>query len=110
MFSINIIKCDYEGWWLFEDWRDNIIVSYAFKSEREMLEFYGRLVLQMKDHFGCYNIGKFQMITFFNTCDREYCEDCDDDLQMYVSPIMQRNMEEIRDETYYESHKIINYQ
>ena len=108
MFSINIIKCDYEGWWLFEDWRDNIIAVYEFTTEEDMLGFYRQLVMQMKDHFGCYNIGKFQMITFFNTCDREYCEDCDEDLQMYISPIMVRNMEEIRDERFYDVRNLIN--
>ena len=108
MFSINIIKCDYEGWWLFEDWRDNIIAVYEFTTEEDMLGFYRQLVMQMKDHFGCYNIGKFQMITFFNTCDREYCEDCDEDLQMYISPIMLKNMDEIRDETYYDVRNLIN--
>lgn len=108
MYKINIIKADYEGWWLFDEWQDNIIVRYEFLTESEMKEFYHRLIKQMHAHFSSYQVGKYKMVTFFNCCDVRYCDDCDEDLQMYVSPIMTKDHVTITDETYYSIENLIN--
>lgn len=109
MYTIYIMKADYEGWWLFDDWQDQVIVIYEFSSMDEMLEFYQRLTEQMHAHFSSFQIGKYNMLTFYNCCDVRYCDDCDDDVQMYVSPIMMSGNETITDEAYYKTENLINF-
>ncbi|GAB3060246.1 DUF1033 family protein [Salinicoccus sesuvii] len=88
MLSIVILKADYEGWWLFEGWQDNIIRQFNYDTEEEMREAYTELKQDMKQKFHSYKEGKYDLTAFFNGCELEYCDDCDEALQIYYTPIM----------------------
>ncbi|MFC3418253.1 DUF1033 family protein [Salinicoccus hispanicus] len=93
MLRIVILKADYEGWWLFEGWQDNIIRQFSYDSEKDMRQAYAELKQQMKEKFHSSKEGKYSLTAFFNGCELEYCEDCDEDLQIYYTPIMIKNDE-----------------
>ncbi|WP_142382784.1 DUF1033 family protein, partial [Staphylococcus carnosus] len=48
MWTVNKIRADYEGWWLFDDWRDLITEQYQFSSYEDMLEKYKQLICWSK--------------------------------------------------------------
>lgn len=88
MYQVAIVKADYEGWWLFDEWKDNIYKSYDFDTCEAMETFYHELVYTMTADYHSYKKGKYDMIAFFNVCELEYCEDCEEDVQIYYTPIM----------------------
>ncbi|WP_020008285.1 DUF1033 family protein [Salinicoccus albus] len=93
MFHIVIIKADYEGWWLFDRWQDDITERYTFKDEDEMKFKYDELINDMKKTYHSFKKGKYEMVAFFNACDLEYCDDCGEDIQIYYTPIMLKDNE-----------------
>jgi len=93
MFHIVIIKADYEGWWLFDGWQDDITERYTFQNEVEMKFKYDELINDMKKTYHSFKKGKHEMVAFFNGCDLEYCDDCGEDIQIYYTPIMLKDNE-----------------
>ena len=73
MWTVAKIRADYEGWWLFSDWTEKIVEQHHYSNYEEMLE---------------YNI-----YAFYNNCDLNFCEDCDEDLQIFYSFIVLNNKE-----------------
>lgn len=93
MYEVVIVKADYEGWWLFDDWQEDIITRYQFNGIAAMTSGYNAIIDQMKSEYNNYVQGKYDLYTFFNACEIEFCEECDEDLQIYYTPIMTHNNE-----------------
>jgi len=93
MYEVVIVKADYEGWWLFEGWQEEIIKRHPFKAKEDMISGYESIIKQMKEDYNSYVTGKYGMHAFFNACEIEFCEDCDEDIQIYYTPIMTENNE-----------------
>lgn len=88
MWTVAKIRADYEGWWLFSDWTDHIVEQYDFETYDEMLNFYTSLILKSKNSFDNYLVGKYNIHAFYNNCELGFCEDCDEDLQIFYSFIV----------------------
>ncbi|MBE7356322.1 regulatory protein MsaA [Staphylococcus haemolyticus] len=93
MWTVAKIKADYEGWWLFSDWTDKIIEQYQFTSYDEMLNYYKNIISKSKDYYDNYVVGKYNIHAFYNNCDLNFCEDCEEDLQIFYSFIVLNNKE-----------------
>lgn len=91
MWSIAKIRADYEGWWLFSDWTDNIIERDDFESYAEMLTKYQHKIRECKEAYDNYLIGKYNIHAFYNNCELGFCEDCDENLQIFYSFIVLNN-------------------
>ncbi|PTK42996.1 hypothetical protein BUZ48_08720, partial [Staphylococcus hominis] len=46
-----------------------------------------------KKYYNNYVIGKYNIYAFYNNCDLNFCEDCDEDLQIFYSFIVLNNKE-----------------
>lgn len=93
MYEVVIVKADYEGWWLFDGWQDDIINRHQFNDTAQMLSGYKAILEQMKNDYSSYIQGKYGLCAFFNTCEIEFCEECDEDVQIFYTPIMTKNNE-----------------
>ncbi|OFP27537.1 hypothetical protein HMPREF2997_05365 [Staphylococcus sp. HMSC057C08] len=93
MWIVNIIRADYEGWWLFDDWRDNIYEQFQFEQYEDMLKKYRELICLSKMKFDNFIKGKYNIYAFYNNCDMGFCEDCDEDMQIFYSFIVLYNNE-----------------
>ncbi|HLR18339.1 MAG TPA: regulatory protein MsaA [Staphylococcus sp.] len=93
MWTVAKIRADYEGWWLFSDWTDHIVEQYDFETYNEMLKQYQSIILNCKKDFDNYLVGKYNIHAFYNNCDLGFCEDCDEDLQIFYSFIVLNNNE-----------------
>ncbi len=93
MYEVVIVKADYEGWWLFDDWQEDIINRHQFNDIAAMTSGYNAIINQMKSKYNSYVQGKYGLYAFFNACEIEFCEDCDEDVQIYYTPIMTQNNE-----------------
>ena len=58
-----------------------------------MLDAYKALIKQSKKDYDNYVVGKFNIHAFYNNCDMNYCEDCEEDLQIFYSFIVLNNNE-----------------
>ncbi|WP_251942966.1 regulatory protein MsaA [Staphylococcus sp. Marseille-Q5304] len=93
MWTVTKIRADYEGWWLFDNWKDQIIEYYNFETYNEMINKYIELIELSKDKYDNHLVGKHNIHAFFNNCDLKFCEDCDEDLQIFYSFIVLKNNE-----------------
>ncbi|MBE5662717.1 DUF1033 family protein, partial [Staphylococcus sp. SS21] len=93
MWTVTKIRADYEGWWLFSDWPDNIVEQYEYQTFDDMLAHYQQLINHCKVKFDNYVTGKYNIYAFYNNCDMNYCEDCEEDLQIFYSFIVLQNNE-----------------
>ncbi|MCE5006147.1 regulatory protein MsaA [Staphylococcus equorum] len=93
MWTVAKIRADYEGWWLFSDWTDHIVEQRNFETYNEMLSQYQSIILKCKKDYDNYLVGKYNIHAFYNNCDLGFCEDCDEDLQIFYSFIVLYNNE-----------------
>lgn len=93
MYEVVIVKADYEGWWLFEGWQDDIVKRHPYDDPGAMIQGYNQLIDTMKAEYNSYITGKYDLHAFFNACEIEFCEDCDEDVQIYYTPMMTQNNE-----------------
>ncbi|MGV3243914.1 DUF1033 family protein [Staphylococcus sp. 11261D007BR] len=91
MWKLIQIRADYEGWWLFEDWPEHIITSQQFDTYEELMNAYTQVIEQSKYKYDNYILGKYNMYAFYNNCDLNFCEHCDEDLQIFDSYIVLEN-------------------
>ncbi|AQM41901.1 regulatory protein MsaA [Staphylococcus cohnii] len=93
MWTVAKIRADYEGWWLFSDWTDHIVEQYHFENYEKMLNYYQSIIENSKRHYDNFLVGKYNIHAFYNNCELGFCEDCDEDLQIFYSYIVLNNNE-----------------
>lgn len=93
MWTVAKIRADYEGWWLFSDWTDHIVEQYHFENYEKMLNYYQSIIENSKRHYDNFLVGKYNIHAFYNNCELGFCEDCDEDLQIFYSYIVLTNNE-----------------
>ncbi|MDK7752069.1 regulatory protein MsaA [Staphylococcus ureilyticus] len=93
MWTVAKIRADYEGWWLFSDWTDHIVEQYHFENYEKMLNYYQSIIENSKKYYDNFLVGKYNIHAFYNNCELGFCEDCDEDLQIFYSYIVLNNNE-----------------
>ncbi|EKS25849.1 hypothetical protein HMPREF9310_01425 [Staphylococcus simulans ACS-120-V-Sch1] len=78
---------------MFDDWRDNIYEQFQFEQYEDMLKKYRELICLSKMKFDNFIKGKYNIYAFYNNCDMGFCEDCDEDMQIFYSFIVLYNNE-----------------
>ncbi|PTJ99811.1 DUF1033 family protein, partial [Mammaliicoccus sciuri] len=66
MYKIVTIRTDYEGWWLFDDWKDYIIKEIECHDYEEMVNQYHNLLNQYQTKFTNELVGKHNIHAFYN--------------------------------------------
>ncbi|PTG72106.1 DUF1033 family protein, partial [Staphylococcus chromogenes] len=61
MWTVTKIRTDYEGWWLFEDWKNHIIETYCFDTYDSFLKNYEKLIKEAKANYDNCIVGKYNM-------------------------------------------------
>ncbi len=83
MYKLILMKADYEPWWQFDDIQE----KYAEELTFENYESYESKILQVlqnyreKYQYEASRNGLFY--AFWNDAEVEFCEGCDEDLQVY---------------------------
>src|SRR5699024_11852439 len=88
MYEVVIVKADYEGWWLFEGWQDDIVERFPAKNQADLIKLYQKIVLEMKEKYTSYQEGKYHLIAFFNASGLEYCEDGGAVMRLFYVPMI----------------------
>ena len=70
-----------------------------------MLNYYKNIISKVKIITIIMFVGKYNIHAFYNNCDLNFCEDCEEDLQIFYSFIVLNNKE-----VYYNLPKLIKRQ
>lgn len=82
MYKVIYMKADYEPWFQFDGWEETIVESWSFDSEQQARHFFIHKHDEMKAAYSHYK-EKNDFFAFWDMKEVCYCEDCEDDLQIY---------------------------
>lgn len=86
---------DFEPWWFLEDWQRDITTIREFQSYDDALEYYQEEWHALRGAFPKVNSKSNLMAAFWCIDDQRWCEDCDEDLQLYHSLMLLENWQEL---------------
>ncbi|EUJ39191.1 DUF1033 family protein [Brochothrix campestris] len=71
-----------EPWWFFEDWREDIISERQLATESLALTAYQSAFERLATTYPYHQV-KEQQAAFWCEEEKSFCEECDDDLQVF---------------------------
>ncbi|TQR20671.1 DUF1033 family protein [Psychrobacillus vulpis] len=83
MYEIIYMKADYEPWWAFEGWEDNIQEKYMFVQEKEGIEHLNKILGEFREKFPLEKMKEDKYWVFWSDKEQCFCDSCDEDLQIY---------------------------
>ncbi|MFI8687346.1 DUF1033 family protein [Rossellomorea sp. NPDC077527] len=81
-------KSDAEPWWFFEGWELDILKDWTLYSRQEAVALFLKEMKRLSDNFPKSRTKKFNSIAFWNPDEVDFCEACDDDLQVFYGLII----------------------
>ncbi|MDZ5711892.1 DUF1033 family protein [Jeotgalibacillus haloalkalitolerans] len=88
MWRIVQLKSDAEPWWFLEGWESDITVEWTFNTKHEALEFYRDKMHENLARYDHARVKRGTQAAFWNEDEFFFCEDCDEDLQVYHGYIL----------------------
>lgn len=92
MYKIIYMKADFEPWWLFEGWESHIVSTYQYNCLEEYEQALNTLLTKLRSQFEHEEIRKERYIAFWNEEECEFCEGCDEDVQIYHGIVLEENV------------------
>ena len=83
MHEIIYMRADYEPWWMFDDWQDKVVSRQEFTSAESACEHLAELKADFKRRFAEHEERGLAFISYWNEEEMEYCEKCEEDLQIF---------------------------
>lgn len=90
MYKIIYIKADFEPWWKFDDWESYIVETYSFNNKEIFEEELEKLLSQFREKFEHEACREQKYFAFWSEEEKEYCESCDEEVQMYHGIIIEK--------------------
>lgn len=88
MYNLILMKADYEPWWKFEDMEEKYTEVRNFNSELSYEEAVVQIISTYKEQFEHYAVKEECYFAFWNEGEMQFCEGCDEDLQLYYGVIL----------------------
>lgn len=95
MYQVFQTKGEYEPWWLFDDWKSLVVQQHEFVDFQEALYDYKKIVKELAEKHPYYQEKNLYFSAFWNEEEIEYCESCEDDIQIYHGVMILKNDEVI---------------
>lgn len=83
MYEVIYMKADFEPWWLFEGWEEQIIQKESFSNYEEAEFYLKRILSEFRGIYTNEATKKGAFWAFWSEDEKEYCIPCDDILQIY---------------------------
>ena len=90
MYQIIYMKADYEPWWMFEGWETNIVKISDFESEVEFEANLQETLRSFRQKYEHVSSKENKYFAFWTDEEREYCEACEDDIQIFHGIIIDK--------------------
>ncbi|MFJ7936863.1 DUF1033 family protein [Sporosarcina sp. NPDC096371] len=85
------MKADYEPWWMFEGWEEKIRSRCTFNDAKEALMYCEKLLTELRKKYALEAVKKDCFYVFWSECEKDFCEACDEDLQLYHGVILMKD-------------------
>lgn len=83
MYKIIYMKADYEPWWQFDGWEENIVEEKIFESKEEAKRFLEDTLNDFGKKYRHQGHKKERFWAFWSDDEMHFCEACDDNIQTY---------------------------
>lgn len=100
MYQVITLYGEYEPWWFFDDWKEEIVSFKEFDSFPAARQFYEEKYNELQQNYVNHVTKKQYLTAFWNEEEIRYCEDCEDDIQLFHSIMLvkeERPIEEIHE-------------
>ncbi|QCR34464.1 DUF1033 domain-containing protein [Lysinibacillus sp. SGAir0095] len=77
------MKADYEPWWMFDGWESNIVATSQFESEGDLEQMLQETLKEFRQKYEHEASKEEKYYAFWTDEEQEYCEACEDDIQIY---------------------------
>ncbi len=88
MFQVKIMRGYSEPWWFFDDWQEDVVSSQSFIEFKMAQKAFKQKQEEYRKQFEHMNMKQNYCIAFWNEKDVEFCEECDDEVQIYTGILM----------------------
>lgn len=88
MYKLIYMKADYEPWWKFDGWEDQIVSEESFLTKDECEEALQKKLRIFRERFPNERLKDEYYWAFWTEDECSFCESCDDELQIYHGLIM----------------------
>ena len=89
MYKIIYMKADYEPWWQFDGWEEKIISTYEYMSKETFEVAFNGILQKFRKQYDNEVSKDNRYYAFWSEDEREFCEACDDDIQIYHGIIIE---------------------
>ncbi|MDQ0427461.1 hypothetical protein QOZ98_000286 [Planomicrobium stackebrandtii] len=83
MHEIVYMRADYEPWWMFDGWEEKVVSRRKFESAEKAREYLEQAQADYSLRFAKREKRDFAFSVFWNEEEMEYCEKCEEDLQIF---------------------------
>ena len=83
------MKADYEPWWQFEGWEENIVSTNLYMSKEQFEKGLKEILQSLRMQYSNEICREQKFYAFWSEEEREFCEACDDDIQIYHGLIIE---------------------
>ena len=91
MFEIVYMKAEFEPWWMFDGWEENVLSRRAFEEIQEAKECLEEILATLREKYSNESIKKDCFFAFWSDDEINLCEGCDEDLQLYHGVILMKD-------------------
>ncbi|MCA1053947.1 DUF1033 family protein [Rossellomorea aquimaris] len=82
-WKVILTRSDAEPWWFFDGWKEDIVKEWDFQDRESAITKYLSEIDRLKEQWPKSKSKTFNSIAFWNPEEIEFCEACDDDVQVY---------------------------
>lgn len=91
MFEVIYMKAEFEPWWMFEGWEEEVVSRHSFNHEIEAKVYLTELLQTFRKKFHHMNSKEDCFFAFWAEEEKVFCEGCDDDLQIFHGLLLFHN-------------------
>ena len=91
MFEVIYMKADYEPWWMFEDWEETIRSRHAFEDIELAKAHSQKMIAELRKKHRREAMKKDCFYAFWSEDEINFCDGCDEDLQLYHGIILMKD-------------------
>lgn len=95
MFQIIELQGEYEPWWFFDDWKEQISQFKTFETFEEALIEYQQKFNCLQSKYPNHRTKKEYLSAFWDDEQNRYCPECADDIQLFHSVMLLKDCKPI---------------
>ena len=80
-----------EPWWFFENWQDDIIWEQSFATLQDARKCYREKYQELAMKYSNIREKNLYQVAFWDNSELYYCDDCDDETQLYHGLLITEN-------------------